>query len=82
MADISAHFSDQLAMTHRRLDAHDGRLGQLEVQAAAEKVRSRNIEESLAAIQSGITWITRLVIGGIVAGAIAFVVSGGLNVAS
>jgi hypothetical protein len=45
-------------------------------------VRSQNIERSLGEIQSGITWITRLVIGGIIAGAVAFILGGGLNVGS
>ena len=81
MTDIS-HLAEQTAAAHRRLDVHDARLNRLEVHTAEEKVLRQNIERSLTEIQSGITWITRLVIGGLVAGAIAFIISGGLNVGS
>lgn len=81
MTDIS-HLTEQTALAQRRLDQHEGRLTRLEVHTAEEKVVRQNIERSLAEIQSGISWITRLVVGGLVAGAIAFIVSGGLNVGS
>lgn len=80
MADISTHHAEQLAIAHRRLDAHDSRINKIEVSAAGEAVRSQNIEEALTEIKSGITWITRLVIGGIIAGIITFALAGGFNV--
>lgn len=66
----------------RRLDSHEIRLTKLEIHTAGETVRSQNIETSLAKIEGGVTWITRLVIGGILAGFLAFIISGGLNVGS
>ncbi|OHC43976.1 MAG: hypothetical protein A2092_11980 [Rhodobacteraceae bacterium GWE1_64_9] len=80
MTDLGQHHAERLAQAHQRLDAHENRLTKLEIHSAGEAVRSQNIERSLGEIQSGITWITRLVIGGIIAGAVAFVLSGGLNV--
>lgn len=76
------HQTAQLAQAHQRLELHEGRITKLEIHSAEAAVRSQTIERSLGEIQSGITWITRLVIGGIVAGAVAFVLSGGLNVGS
>lgn len=78
MTELAHHHS--IAQAHQRLDAHEGRITKLETHTAVEAVRSQHIQEALTSIQSGITWITRLVIGGIVAGAVAFVLSGGLNV--
>lgn len=82
MSDLPQHHADQIAQAHRRLDTHETRLTKLEIHSAGETVRSQNIERSLGEIQSGITWITRLVIGGIIAGAVAFLISGGFNVGS
>jgi hypothetical protein len=63
-----------------RLAAHDGRITKIEIDASASAVRWTNIDERLTAVQSGITWITRLVIAGIVGGVLAFILQGGLNV--
>jgi len=82
LTDLTAHHEARLVQAHARLDTHEGRLTKLEIHTAEAAVRSQNIERSLGEIQSGITWITRLVIGGIIAGAVAFVLSGGLNVGS
>ncbi|MDP5307914.1 hemolysin XhlA family protein [Paracoccus spongiarum] len=80
MTDFGTHHADQIVQSHRRLDAHEARLTKLEIHSASETVRSQNIERSLTEIQSGITWITRLVIGGILAGILTFLLSGGFNV--
>jgi hypothetical protein len=80
VSDLPQHQAERLAQAHLRLDAHESRLTKLEIHSAGETVRSQNIERSLGEIQSGITWITRLVIGGIIAGAVAFILGGGLNV--
>lgn len=80
VADIAPHHLDRIASAHRRLDDHSTRIKDLELSAAGEAVRSRNIEKSLAEIQDGIKWVTRIVIGGIVAGALAFILQGGFNV--
>ncbi len=38
-----------------------------------------NTTDKLDNIQSGIQWISRLIIGGIIAAAISFIIAGGLN---
>lgn len=87
MTDTTALHADQIAQAHRRLDAHDARhvkhderLTTLEIHTAREAERSQNIVRSLAKIESGITWITRLVIGGLIAGIVTFLLSGGVHV--
>lgn len=87
MTESSALHADQIAQAHRRLDAHDARhvksderLTALEIHSAREAERSQNIVRSLAKIEAGITWITRLVIGGLIAGIVTFLLSGGFNV--
>ena len=82
VSDLPQHQAERIAQAHQRLDTHESRLTKLEIHSAGETVRSQNIERSLGEIQSGITWITRLVIGGIIAGAVAFLMAGGLNVGS
>ncbi len=81
------HHIQQLNAAHVRLDKHEGRLTQLETQTAVAAERDRNIQITLGEIKGGlgeikgtISWITRLVIGGIVMGAVAFLIAGGFNV--
>ncbi len=78
MADTT--HNDPLLQVHRRLDAHDGRLRVLETQQAVADTRAENIKESLDKIQEGQRWLIRLVIGGIAAGVIAFLIRGGFHV--
>ena len=80
MTDISPHHAARIDQAHSRLDALETRTTKLEIHSAGETVRSQNIEKSLTEIQSGITWINRLVIGGIILGAVGFMISGGFNV--
>ncbi len=78
MADTT--HTDQLLQVHRRLDAHDGRIRMLETQQAVSDERAASIKISLDEIRDGQRWLIRLVIGGIVAGVIAFLIRGGFNV--
>lgn len=72
---------------HQRVDAQEHRLGglekrtqQLEIDSAGHALRGQHIEARLTEIQSGITWITRLVAAGLIGGVIGFIIQGGLNV--
>lgn len=78
MADTASH--DQLLQLHRRVDSHDGRLRLLETQQAVSVSQIDHISASLDKIHAGQTWLIRLVIGGLVAGVIAFLIQGGFNV--
>lgn len=80
MTDLHPHHLERISQAHQRLDAHDGRLVLLETHAAVSAERSQHIQNSLTDIKGGITWITRLVLGGLVMGAIGFLLSGGFNV--
>lgn len=80
---------DQLLQVHRRLDAHeglikaqDGRIRVLETQQAVADERATHIKTSLDEIRDGQKWLIRLVIGGILAGALAFLIRGGFHVGS
>ena len=78
MADTT--HTDQLLQVHRRLDSHDGRIRLLETQQAVSDERAASIKISLDEIRDGQRWLIRLVIGGIVAGVIAFLIRGGFHV--
>lgn len=80
MTDLSHHHAEQIVQAHRRLDGQDARIAKLEIHAAGETVRSHNIERSLTEIQDGIKWITRIVIGGMAAAIVAYMMKGGFNV--
>lgn len=73
-------FSQQLSQAHQRLDAHENRITKLETHTAVEAVRSEHIQQSLKKIDDGITWVLRLVIGGLIVAAIGFALNGGFNV--
>lgn len=72
----------RIEQAHQRLDAHEKRITSLETHTAVAAERAEHIQKSLDKIESGVTWITRLVIGAIIAGAMTFLISGGLNVGS
>ena len=42
--------------------------------------RLTTIEKDISGIQETLTWIMRIIIGGILAGAVAFILKGGFNV--
>lgn len=80
VTDTTPNEARAFAQVHQRLDGHEHRLRNLEVDAAKAAVQSANIDDRLSEIQSGVTWLNRLVIGGIVGGIVAFIIAGGLNV--
>ena len=80
MTDISPHHAARIDQAHSRLDALETRTTKLEIHSAGETVRSQNIEKSLTKIEGSISWLNRLLISGIIMGAIAFILEGGLNV--
>ncbi len=78
MSDVTHH--DPLLQVHRRLDAHDNRIQSLETRQAVAAVEAENIQKSLAKIEGGIGWLLKLVIGGLLAGVLAFLIRGGFHV--
>ena len=81
MSDFTLHI-ERIAQAHKRLDGQETRLTSLETRTAVAAEESRQIRADLSDIKGSLTWITRLVIGGILAGVVAFIISGGLNVGS
>ncbi|MEN2979974.1 hemolysin XhlA family protein [Tistrella bauzanensis] len=79
MTEIISHTITRMDEAHKRLDVHEQRIGRLETHMAVETERSRHIQASLDDIRSSISWVIRLVLGGIIAAAMAFVIGGGLN---
>ena len=80
MTDFPQHHTARDIQAHARLDALESRTTKLEIHSAGETVRSQNIEKSLTKIEGSISWLNRLLISGIIMGAIAFILKGGLNV--
>lgn len=64
--------------TDGRLQGIEMRLAAVETKNAVDEVHRTNVEKRLAGIEGTLTWLVRLVIGGIIGAAVAFVVGGGL----
>lgn len=78
MAETAQH--DSMLQVHRRLDAHDSRIKTLETQQAVAAERSETIKQALDEIRGDQRWLIRLVVGGILAGVVAFLIRGGFHV--
>lgn len=79
MTDFSLHIQ-RIDQAHQRLDQHDNRLTKLETHTAVASERAEHIQKSLDKIESGQTWLIRIVIGAIVAAGLAIILKGGGNV--
>lgn len=79
MTDVPSHIVERIKSAHDRLDLHEKRLGTLERNEAGMAQWRTNTTEKLDNIQSGIQWIFRLIVGGLVTAGIAFIIAGGLN---
>lgn len=80
MTDLTTIHIDRINQAHQRLDRHEVRITSLETHTAVAAERSEHIQKSLEKIESGQSWIIRLIIGTIIAAGIAFALKGGLNV--
>lgn len=80
VTDISSFHVERINSAHKRLDDHDGRLKSLETNVAVSAERYGHIQTSLTEIKDGVRWYTRLVMGGILGGIVAFLLAGGFNV--
>jgi hypothetical protein len=79
VTDFSLHIQ-RIDQAHQRLDQHDTRLTKLETHTAVASERAEHIQKSLDKIESGQTWLIRIVIGAIVAAGLAIILKGGGNV--
>ena len=62
---------DVFSRTERRIQL-------IETHQAVESVHRENVAERLSAIEDTLSWLVRLVIGGLVMGLVGFVLQGGL----
>ncbi|SCX30554.1 Haemolysin XhlA [Agrobacterium sp. DSM 25558] len=65
---------------HDRLDVVEKRVNDLEKHSAVTDERMSSIQKSLGKIDGNTSWIIRLIIGGLIAAAMTFLVKGGFNV--
>jgi hypothetical protein len=79
VTDLTHHLQ-RIDHAHQRLDKHDARLTSLETHTAVATERAENIKKSLDKIESGQTWIIRLIIAAIVTAGLAIIMKGGFNV--
>lgn len=54
------------------------RLSTMETRAAVDEVHRINVEARLSSIEDTLKWLVRLIIGALLMGVLAFVLSGGL----
>ncbi|MEL7114637.1 MAG: pseudouridine synthase [Pseudomonadota bacterium] len=54
------------------------RLQSLELRSAVDEVHRRNVETRLSGIEDALKWLVRLLIGGLLTGALAYALAGGL----
>jgi hypothetical protein len=66
-------------MEHDWIAKVDLRLNALETRGAVDVVHRDNVADRLGHIEDALKWLVRLVIGGLLMSALAFVLQGGLN---
>jgi len=76
---VPPHISESIERAHKRIDRHEERIQRIELDGATMAEWRKNTTETLKSIRSGITWLITLIMGGLLAAAIKFVISGGLN---
>lgn len=67
-------------MEFDRISRLESRIAALETQSAIDDVHRENVSTRLGHIEDTLKWLVRLVIGGLLMAAIAFVMQGGLAV--
>jgi len=65
-------------MEFDRITRLETRVVALETQSAIDDVHRANVRDRLGHIEDTLKWLVRLVLGGLLMGAIAFVIQGGL----
>ncbi len=65
-------------MEFDRIARLETRVVALETQSAIDDVHRANVRDRLGHIEDTLKWLVRLVLGGLLMGAIAFVIQGGL----
>lgn len=74
------HLENEQRRHHDRLSAMETWSRETTVSLTEAKVRWQNMDEKLDKIESGVWWAVKLIIGGLIMGGIAFILSGGFKV--
>lgn len=64
----------------QRITSLEGEVSNLKTRMAVAESNIAEIRQDIGGIKDNTTWILRLIIGGLVAAIIAFLISGGFNV--
>lgn len=60
-----------------KVDHHEGLISAIQMKDAVNDVHNKNIIARLDKIEGTLVWLNRIVLGGIIAGIVTFVISGG-----
>ena len=63
----------------QRIASLEGKVGSLETRVAVAESNIAEIRQDISGIKDNTTWILRLIIGGLIAAVIAFLISGGFS---
>ncbi|MGH1355354.1 MAG: hemolysin XhlA family protein [Thalassovita sp.] len=69
-----------MTRAHKRLEEHERRIRVLELSDAGATQWRSETTKKLDGIEGTLKWVSRLIIGGLIMGAITFTIAGGLNV--
>ena len=65
---------------NQRITSLESKVGYLETRVAVAESNIAEIRQDIAGIKDNTTWILRLIIGGLIAAVVAFLIGGGFNV--
>lgn len=77
---MSDEFDRRLSSLEGAVKEMRGQLTGIETRSAVDEVHRANIDKRLTGIEDSQKWLLRAFIGGFVAAALTFVVSGGLSI--
>lgn len=66
-----------LPSLRNKIDQHEGLISAMQMKDAVNDVHNKNIIMRLDKIEGTLVWLNRIVLGGIIAGIVTFLISGG-----
>ena len=69
--------SRRVAKIESDMDSIQGDMVKLQTASAAETVHRQNVERRLTNIESSVTWILRIIVGGFLGAILAYSIAGG-----
>lgn len=77
--DFPSHIAQKVDQQGTKIDFLDKRVTDLERDAAVSNERQLGMQASLSKIDNNTTWLVRLIVGALIAGALAFMIKGGFS---